>query len=69
VGRETYQVRSYVLDGHQPRVKDLRTAVETSDVEGVLDGDIDIFLEAALVLGVGRRTPDKVIADAADRLA
>ncbi|OGO93767.1 MAG: peptide chain release factor 2 [Coxiella sp. RIFCSPHIGHO2_12_FULL_42_15] len=40
------QIRSYVLDAS--RVKDLRTGVETSDTQGVLDGDIDQFIEACL---------------------
>ena len=43
------QIRSYVLQPYQ-LVKDLRTNVETSNTAGVLDGDIDSFLEAALVL-------------------
>lgn len=40
------QIRSYVLD--QSRVKDLRTGVERSDTQKVLDGDLDKFIEAAL---------------------
>ena len=42
-----HQIRSYVLQPYQ-LVKDLRTNEETSDTQGVLDGDIDKFLEASL---------------------
>lgn len=42
-----YQIRSYVLQPYK-LIKDLRTEVETSDTRSVLDGDIDLFLEAAL---------------------
>jgi len=38
------QIRSYVLD--QSRIKDLRTGVETSNTQAVLDGGIDLFIEA-----------------------
>lgn len=44
------QIRSYVLD--QSRVKDLRTEVETSNTQAVLDGDLDQFIEASLKQGV-----------------
>jgi len=42
-----HQIRSYVLQPYQ-MVKDLRTSVETSDTSGVLDGDLDQFMAAAL---------------------
>lgn len=42
-----HQIRSYVLQPYQ-MIKDLRTNVETSNTSAVLDGDIDMFLEAAL---------------------
>ncbi len=44
------QIRSYVLD--QSRVKDLRTNVETSNTGAVLDGGIDMFIEASLKSGL-----------------
>ncbi|SDM59271.1 bacterial peptide chain release factor 2 (bRF-2) [Maricaulis salignorans] len=47
-----HQIRSYVLQPYQ-MVKDLRTAVETSDTGGVLDGDLDAFMAAALAARVG----------------
>jgi peptide chain release factor 2 len=42
-----HQIRSYVLQPYQ-MVKDLRTNVETSNTQGVLDGDLDDFMAAAL---------------------
>ena len=42
-----HQIRSYVLQPYQ-LVKDLRTGIETSDTGGVLDGDLDAFMAAAL---------------------
>ncbi len=44
------QIRSYVLD--QSRIKDLRTGVETGNTQAVLDGGIDLFIEASLKSGV-----------------
>ena len=45
-----HQIRSYVLD--QSRIKDLRTGVEASNTQKVLDGDLDMFIEASLKQGV-----------------
>tara|TARA_R110000868_G_scaffold10138_7_gene49540 strand:- start:12750 stop:13709 length:960 start_codon:yes stop_codon:yes gene_type:complete len=47
-----HQIRSYVLQPYQ-MVKDLRTGVETSNTGGVLDGDLDDFMAAALAARVG----------------
>jgi peptide chain release factor 2 len=47
-----HQIRSYVLQPYQ-MVKDLRTGVEKGNAQGVLDGDIDAFLEVSLAQGVG----------------
>jgi peptide chain release factor 2 len=44
------QIRSYVLDAS--RIKDLRTGVETTNTQAVLDGDIDDFIEASLKSGL-----------------
>ena len=44
------QIRSYVLDDQ--RIKDLRTGVQTSNCDRVLDGDLDMFIEASLKAGL-----------------
>ena len=46
-----HQIRSYVLQPYQ-MIKDLRTGVETSNTQGVLDGDLDDFMAAALAARV-----------------
>ena len=52
------QIRNYVLD--QSRIKDLRTGIERSDTQKVLDGDLDEFVEASLKSGleVGAKRAD-----------
>ena len=45
-----HQIRSYVLD--QSRIKDLRTDVETGNTQAVLDGNLDIFIQASLKQGL-----------------
>ncbi len=47
------QIRSYVLD--QSRIKDLRTNLERSDTQKVLDGDLDEFVAASLKAGLGKQ--------------
>ena len=44
-----HQIRSYVLD--QSRIKDLRTGIESSNTQDVLDGNLDQFIEASLKAG------------------
>ncbi|MBI4357223.1 MAG: peptide chain release factor 2 [Gammaproteobacteria bacterium] len=46
------QIRSYVLDAS--RIKDLRTGVEVGDTTRILDGDLDLFIEASLKSGTQR---------------
>ena len=45
-----HQIRSYVFD--QSRIKDLRTSHEVGNIKGVMDGDLDGFIEASLKQGV-----------------
>ncbi len=54
-----HQIRSYVLQPYQ-MVKDLRTGVQTSDTGGVLDGDLDPFMQATLAQKAFGTGPEKV---------
>jgi peptide chain release factor 2 len=54
-----HQIRSYVLQPYQ-MVKDLRTGVSTSDTGGVLDGDLDQFMEATLAQRAFGGGPEEV---------
>ena len=61
-----HQIRSYVLQPYQ-MVKDLRTGAETGNVQAVLDGDIDAFLEASLAHKLDRDSSAAAGSAAEDR--
>ncbi|MEM1277228.1 MAG: peptide chain release factor 2 [Pseudomonadota bacterium] len=57
-----HQIRSYVLQPYQ-MVKDLRTGVETSDSQGVLDGKLDPFMAAALAQDVSGKSRAEALSE------
>ncbi len=58
-----HQIRSYVLQPYQ-LVKDLRTGVESTNPQAVLDGDLDEFMEASLAHRVNQEAEEKAAANA-----
>ncbi len=52
------QIRSYVLHPYK-MIKDLRTGVERGDVDNVLDGDLDVYIEAFLKMEAEERSNAK----------
>ncbi|WP_236854790.1 peptide chain release factor 2 [Buchnera aphidicola] len=44
------QIRSYILDNS--KIKDLRTGIETNNIQSILDGDLDEFIEQSLIMGL-----------------
>lgn len=64
-GAFDHQIRSYVLDPYK-MAKDLRTGITREDVDSVLDGDIDDFIDGAVAAGLPHRfDPNGPIAESA----
>ena len=61
-----YQIRNYVMQPYQ-LVKDVRTEVETGDIQRVLDGDIDRFIQAYLRSRMGSPATERRQGPKADR--